>query len=152
MARTPPWWYDATQAPPLRSRLLAWLYGAAVATRARLYRRRWLRIERVAAPVLVVGNVVAGGSGKTPLTIAVVERLRAEGWRPGVASRGYGRADAGTPRWVQAGDDPRVAGDEPVLLAMHTGAPVRVDRDRVAAARALVEAGCDVVVCDDGLQ
>ncbi|NUS37909.1 MAG: tetraacyldisaccharide 4'-kinase [Lysobacter sp.] len=152
MARTPPWWYDPTQAPPLPARLLAGAYGAAISARAALYRRRWLRAHGVDVPVLVVGNLVAGGSGKTPLTIAIVERLRAEGWAPGVASRGHGRADPRTARWVDATTDARLGGDEPVLVAMRTGAPVRVDRDRVAAARALVEAGCDVVVCDDGLQ
>lgn len=152
MARTPAWWYDATQAPPLGARLLAGAYAGMVQARAALFRRQWLRSHRIAAPVLVVGNVVAGGSGKTPLTIAVVERLRAEGWAPGIASRGHGRADARIARWVDAATDPRLGGDEPVLLAHRTGAPVRVDRNRVAAARALVDAGCDVVVCDDGLQ
>jgi tetraacyldisaccharide 4'-kinase len=102
--------------------------------------------------VIVVGNVVAGGSGKTPLTVTVIERLRAAGWTPGVASRGYGRTDASTPRWVEPGMDAALAGDEPLLIARATGAKVRVDRDRVAAAQALAAAGCDVVVCDDGLQ
>src|SRR6476659_7534997 len=152
MAGTPGWWYDETQAPPLGARLLAGVYGGVVAARSALYRSRVLRTHRVGAPVVVVGNVVAGGSGKTPLTIALVERLRAEGWTPGIASRGYGREDMRVPRWVERGGDPRLDGDEPVLLAVRTGAPVRVDRDRVAAARALVDAGCDVVVCDDGLQ
>ncbi|MGN6512696.1 MAG: tetraacyldisaccharide 4'-kinase [Lysobacteraceae bacterium] len=152
MARTPPWWYDATRAPPLGARLLAGAYAGVVAARAALYRRQWLPSYRVGAPVLVVGNVVAGGSGKTPLTIAAVERLRSAGWSPGIASRGHGRAEPGTARWVDADTDPRLGGDEPVLLARRTGVPVRIDQDRVAAARALVAAGCDIVVCDDGLQ
>jgi tetraacyldisaccharide 4'-kinase len=152
VARTPPWWYDETQAPPLGARLLAGAYRGVVSARTALYRHRVLRTHRVGAPVVVIGNVVAGGSGKTPLTIAVVERLRAEGWTPGVASRGYGREEPREPRWVARGGDPRLDGDEPVLVALRTGAPVRVDRDRVAAARALVDAGCDIVVCDDGLQ
>jgi tetraacyldisaccharide 4'-kinase len=100
----------------------------------------------------VVGNLIAGGSGKTPLTIAIVERLRAEGFKPGVASRGYGREQSGTARWVEAVTDTVLGGDEPVLIARRTGVPVRVDGDRVAAARALIDAGCDIVVCDDGLQ
>ena len=152
MARTPTWWYDETQAPPLGARLLAGAYRGVVAARTTLYRHRVLRTQRVGAPVVVIGNVVAGGSGKTPLTIAVVERLRAEGWAPGVVSRGYGREEPRTPRWVERGGDPRLDGDEPVLVALRTGIPVRVDRDRVAAARALVDAGCDIIVCDDGLQ
>lgn len=152
MARTPPWWYDPEQAPPLPARVLAGAYGIAVSARAGLYRRHWLRARRIGVPVLVVGNIVAGGSGKTPLTIAIVERLKAEGWTPGVASRGHGRDDAQVARSVDAATDPRLGGDEPVLLALRTRVPVRVDRDRVAAARALVDAGCDIVVCDDGLQ
>ncbi|MGY0504625.1 tetraacyldisaccharide 4'-kinase [Luteimonas sp. e5] len=148
---TPPWWYG-TQPPPWHARVLAKLYGAAVRLRRGLYRRGWLRTQRVAAPVLVVGNFTAGGSGKTPLVIAIVKRLQQAGWSPGVASRGYGREEAGTARWVEPGDDPRLAGDEAVLIARRSAVPVRVDADRVAAARTLVEAGCDVVVCDDGLQ
>ena len=74
------------------------------------------------------------------------------GWTPGVASRGYGRDESGTARWVEADTPVALGGDEPVLIAWKTGARVRVDSDRLAAARALVEAGCDIVVCDDGLQ
>ncbi|MEG2806073.1 tetraacyldisaccharide 4'-kinase, partial [Stenotrophomonas sp.] len=103
-------------------------------------------------PVIVVGNVTAGGTGKTPLTIALVDRLREAGWKPGVASRGYGRQEPGVARWVEAGTSTALGGDEPVLIAWKTGVPVRVDADRVAAGRALVEAGCDIIVCDDGLQ
>ncbi|MCD9027740.1 tetraacyldisaccharide 4'-kinase [Luteimonas sp. BDR2-5] len=144
--KPPAYWFDGSR-PPLHARLLARLYGAATRLRLKL-----LRPRKVARPVVVIGNLIAGGSGKTPLTIAVVERLRAEGWTPGVASRGYGREQAGTPRWVEATTDPRLGGDEPVLIAARTGAFVRVDKDRVRAARKLIEAGCDVVVCDDGLQ
>jgi len=150
-ARTPSWWY-AERPAPLGARLLSGVYGALVRTRMALYRRGLLRRLGVGVPVLVVGNLIAGGSGKTPLTIAMVERLRAAGRTPGVASRGHGREPAETPQWVERGTDPLFGGDEPVLIARRTGAKVRVDRDRVAAARALVAAGCDVVVCDDGLQ
>ena len=151
--RAPPaWWYDDGREPPLAARALAGLYGAVVGARRRMYRRGLLRRHRVDVPVVVVGNIVAGGSGKTPLVIAVVERLRAAGFTPGIATRGYGREQPGTPLWVQPRTDPALAGDEPLLLARRTGARVRADADRVAAARALVEAGCDIVVCDDGLQ
>jgi len=151
--RAPPaWWYDAGQAPPWAARALAAVYGAGVRLRLAAYRRGLLPRHRMGVPVIVVGNIVAGGSGKTPLVVELVERLRATGRKPGVASRGYGRDQAETPRWVDARSDPALCGDEPVLVARRTGAKVRVDRDRVAAARALVEAGCDVVVCDDGLQ
>lgn len=150
-AKPPAYWFG-DQAPPLHARALAGLYGGAVGLRRALYRKGLLRAVRITRPVVVVGNLIAGGSGKTPLTLALVERLRASGWTPGVASRGYGRDDAATPMWVDRDTDPVQGGDEPVLIASKTGAKVRVDRDRVAAARALVDAGCDVVVCDDGLQ
>jgi tetraacyldisaccharide 4'-kinase len=125
------------------------LYGGALAVRDRF---GIPRPQRVAKPVVVVGNLIAGGSGKTPLAIALVERLRRQGWAPGIATRGYGREHGDEPLWVEAGTDPALGGDEPVLLARLTGAKVRADRDRVAAARALIDAGCDIVVCDDGLQ
>ncbi|NCT85813.1 tetraacyldisaccharide 4'-kinase [Stenotrophomonas acidaminiphila] len=149
--QTPPWWYDGAPVP-WTARLLAPLYAAVAGLRRGLYRRGWLRGRQVPVPVIVVGNITAGGTGKTPLTIALVERLREAGWKPGVASRGYGRDDAGSARWITPELAPELAGDEPLLIAWKTGVPVRVDRDRVAAARTLLEAGCDVVVCDDGLQ
>jgi len=148
----PPWWYDPTQPPPLAARFLSGAYGALIRARTSLYSRGWLESHRVGAPVLIVGNLVAGGSGKTPLVIALVERLKAAGFQPGVATRGYGRERADEALWVTATTDPAFSGDEPLLIARRTGAKVRADRDRVAAARALVAAGCDIVVCDDGLQ
>lgn len=148
---TPSYWYDGS-AIPFLARLASPLYGAAIALRRMAYRRRWLKRHSLPVPVVVVGNVTAGGTGKTPLTIALVNRLREAGWKPGVASRGYGRDDADTPRWVLASTDTAVGGDEPVLIAWKTGVPVRVDADRVAAGKALVDAGCDIIVCDDGLQ
>ncbi|RRN78378.1 tetraacyldisaccharide 4'-kinase [Pseudoxanthomonas sp. SGD-10] len=148
--KTPSWWFNDGPVP-LPARLLATVYAAAIALRGRLYRIGLLRRHSVPVPVVVVGNLAAGGAGKTPLTLALVERLRREGWRPGVASRGYGRADT-APRWVLPETPVEQGGDEPVLIARRAAVPVRVDRDRAAAARALVEAGCDVVVCDDGLQ
>ena len=149
--QTPAYWYG--DAPvPLPARLLAPLYGAVTGLRRSLYRRGWLRAGQVPVPVIVVGNITAGGTGKTPLTIELVNRLREAGWKPGVASRGYGRDEADTARWVTADMDVGLGGDEPVLIAWKTGVPVRVDKDRVAAAKALLDAGCDVVVCDDGLQ
>jgi hypothetical protein len=149
--QTPPYWYDGSPVP-WAMRLLAPLYAGVTALRRRAYRRGWRKRYALPVPVIVVGNITAGGTGKTPLTIALVERLRAAGWKPGVASRGYGREDADKPLWVQADTPTAKGGDEPVLIAWKTGVPVRVDRDRVAAGKALIEAGCDVIVCDDGLQ
>lgn len=149
--QTPSFWYDGSPVP-LGVRLIAPLFGAVVALRRRLYRRRWLKQYTLPVPVLVIGNVTAGGTGKTPLTIALVNRLREAGWKPGVASRGYGREQADVARWVEATTPTALGGDEPVLIAYKTGVPVRVDADRVSAGRALIEAGCDIIVCDDGLQ
>ncbi|WP_024868033.1 tetraacyldisaccharide 4'-kinase [Pseudoxanthomonas suwonensis] len=148
---TPAWWFDDVPVP-LWARALAPVYARVVALRGWLYRSGLLRRRRVEAPVVVIGNLAAGGAGKTPLTIAVVQKLRDAGWRPGVASRGYGRRDQDTPAWVTASTGAAEGGDEPVLMARRLAVPVRVDRDRHAAAKALVEAGCDIVVCDDGLQ
>ena len=147
----PPYWFGDVPVP-WWAKLQAALYAGLSALRRGAYARGLLPTRRVPVPVVVVGNIAVGGTGKTPLTIALVERLRAEGRNPGVASRGYGRRDEATPRWVDVDADAAEAGDEPLLVARHTGAKVRVDRDRLAAARALAEAGCDVVVCDDGLQ
>ena len=151
LRKSPGYWFG-DQPPPLSARLLSGLYAGVIGLRQALYQRGLLRRVQVPVPVIVVGNLIAGGSGKTPLAIALVERLRNAGWTPGVATRGYGRDDASRPLWVERDTDAATGGDEPVLIARRTGAKVRADRDRVAAARALVAAGCDVVVCDDGLQ
>lgn len=133
---------------------LALLFAAAVALRRWCYRRGFLAAQRVGVPVIVVGNINVGGSGKTPLVAALARELAARGWRPGVVSRGHGGADAvAAPRTVAADGDPAAFGDEPVLLARR-GLDVVVARDRVAAARALLAAhpDCNVVIADDGLQ
>lgn len=151
MPKPPAWWYDGST-PPLHARALSALYAVATSIRRNAYRKGWRRSRHPGVPVIIVGNIVAGGTGKTPMTIAVVQRLRDAGWVPGVASRGHGRVDEKTPRWVDADSDAALSGDEPLLIARSTGVPVRVDRDRLAAARALAKAGCDIIVCDDGLQ
>lgn len=104
-------------------------------------------------PVVVVGNIYVGGTGKTPVTIALVNALRARGWRPGVISRGWGRADA-APVLLGPASTAAEVGDEPLLIARATGVPVAVARQRHAAGSALIEAHpeCDVLVADDGLQ
>lgn len=133
---------------------LAALYGALTSLRRTLYRQGWLTSHQLDVPVLVVGNRVAGGAGKTPTTIAIVNHLRSQGWRVGVVSRGHGSQAVG----VQALNESATAasvGDEPLLIWRRTGGvPVVVGRDRVAAAQALLAAhpDTDVIVCDDGLQ
>jgi tetraacyldisaccharide 4'-kinase len=143
-------WYGAQRSGPLL-RVLATIYCAVVRLRRVAYRRGLLRVHRVGAPVIVVGNITVGGSGKTPLVIALVEHLRAKGWSPGVISRGYGRQSRGQ-QVVVVDTTPEQGGDEPVLIARRCGVPVVVDTDRVAAARRVLELGCDVVIADDGLQ
>ena len=149
--RTPAYWYGEGPSP-WHARVLAALYAATVSLRRNLFRKGLLRSHKLPVPVVVIGNVSVGGTGKTPLSIAVVQRLREAGWKPGVASRGYGRSDESKPAWVKGDTPPAQGGDEPVLVARRAGVPVRVDRDRSAAARELIAAGCDVIVCDDGLQ
>ena len=132
----PHYWFDEGSPVPLHARVLAALYGGMTGLRGGLYERKLLRRSHPGVPVIVVGNLIAGGAGKTPLTVALVERLRSEGWTPGVASRGYGR-DGDDPLWVEADTPVAKSGDEPLLVARQTGARVRVDRNRAAAARAL---------------
>lgn len=103
--------------------------------------------------VIVVGNLTVGGSGKTPMTAWLAQRLAKAGYRPGIVSRGYGRRHGQASLLVRPGADPAMVGDEPLMLARRTGVPVWVDRDRVRAARALAEQeGVEVVISDDGLQ
>ena len=118
-----------------------------------LYRRGVLRTVRLPVPVIVVGNLLVGGTGKTPFTIWLVEALRAAGYRPGVISRGYGGQRAQVHQ-VFASSKASDTGDEPVLIARRTGCPLFVGRDRIAAAGALLDAHheVDVIVSDDGLQ
>jgi tetraacyldisaccharide 4'-kinase len=108
---------------------------------------------RLPVPVVVIGNVVAGGAGKTPTTLAVVRHLTSRGWSPGIVSRGHGRTD-GACREVQPDSDPRSVGDEPLLLRRSAAVPVFVAARRADAGRALLAAhpATDVLVCDDGLQ
>lgn len=143
------WYGDGPR--PVLPRPLTWLYRAAVAMRTRMYRHGRLASQRLPVPVLVVGNITLGGTGKTPLVIALVEHLRGQGWRPGVVSRGYGGGQE-APALLPDLPDPARFGDEPCLIGRRTGVAVAVGRDRPAAARLLIEAGCDVVVADDGLQ
>jgi tetraacyldisaccharide 4'-kinase len=143
-------WYTAAAGPSLLQPL-SWLYGAAVALRRGAYRRGWLARARIARPVIVIGNITVGGTGKTPLTLWLAERLRASGAAVGILSRGYGRR-TGEAREVRADSDWREVGDEPLLLCRRSGCPTVVDADRVRGAQWLVGRGASVVLCDDGLQ
>lgn len=138
--------WQAAGAPPLYLRLLSRLYRL-------VSKRRWPRpAERPSCPVIVVGNITVGGSGKTPVVAAVARLLRERGHVPAIISRGYGGRVSSRPRAVTAGSNPAEVGDEPVLLARRAGCPVWVCRDRRAALAAARRGGADVIVADDGLQ
>lgn len=143
------WWHRPPTPGARLLQPLAALYGRLAARQ----RRRTVVAPRPGVPVVVVGNLVAGGAGKTPTVIAVVQALRAAGWTPGVVSRGYGRAHDGV-ALVDPAAGAAASGDEPLLIRLRTGAPVCVGRDRVAALQALRTAHpeVDLVVADDGLQ
>ncbi|HMK86718.1 MAG TPA: tetraacyldisaccharide 4'-kinase [Steroidobacteraceae bacterium] len=143
-------WYERL-APPWWLVPLSLLYGAVSGCRRYLYAKHLRRSTRMQRPVVIVGNLTVGGTGKTPLVCWLVARLAEQGFRPGVVTRGYGGSTREV-RIIEACDDPKVVGDEPILLARRTGVPVAVGRDRPAAAQLLVGAGCDVIVSDDGLQ
>ncbi|MEQ1673975.1 MAG: tetraacyldisaccharide 4'-kinase [Candidatus Nitrotoga sp.] len=117
------------------------------------YRFGILRSEKLPVPVIIIGNITVGGTGKTPLTLWLAQKLIDNGWRPGIISRGYG-GSANMPQKVDAQSDPAVVGDEPALMARRKICPVWIGRNRVAAGRALLQAHpeCNVILSDDGLQ
>ena len=132
---------------------VALIYRGITRLRRALYCWNMLPRTRLDVPVVVVGNITVGGTGKTPLTLWLVEGLAAQGMYPGVVCKSYA-ACATTPSRVQPGDDPRSKGDEATLIATRVHWPVWSGPDRVATARAMLayDARVDVVVCDDGLQ
>lgn len=132
---------------------LSLLMGLLVRLRQGLYLSGFLTRQRVPVPVLVVGNVVAGGAGKTPVVMALVKHLQARGRHPGVISRGYGRSSRDC-REVRDDSPVGAVGDEPALIRRNTGVPVFVAARRIEAARALLQAHpqTDVLISDDGLQ
>ena len=129
------------------------LYRIAVWLRRLAYRAGLARSHRLAVPVIVVGNITVGGTGKTPLVAWLADYLQSQGYRPGIISRGYGGRASSWPQQVRPDSDPNIVGDEPVLLAGITGCPMAVAPNRVAAARALIgHSDCNVIISDDGLQ
>ncbi len=145
-------WYRVT---PLHLILLpvSWLFGALTFLRRALYRRGILSSEKLPVPVIVVGNISVGGTGKTPLTLALAQQLIQHGQHPLIVSRGYGGSTS-EPRAVTSEMSAAQTGDEPLLMARRGLCPVWVGTDRVATARAALQAHpqCDLVLCDDGLQ
>ncbi|WP_455205802.1 tetraacyldisaccharide 4'-kinase [Kaarinaea lacus] len=146
------YWYQ----PSLISLLLlplSWLFCLLVFLRRGLFKLGLLKSYALPVPVIVVGNISVGGTGKTPLVVSVVQHLKSQGYKPGIVSRGYGGRATSWPQSVQADSDPQQVGDEPVLLARRAQCPVVVSPQRVQAAHALLEQyDCDVIISDDGLQ
>ncbi|HET7526103.1 MAG TPA: tetraacyldisaccharide 4'-kinase, partial [Burkholderiaceae bacterium] len=132
---------------------LSWLYGALAAGQRAAYRSGMRTSQRAPKPLIVVGNLLVGGAGKTPTVIALIALLRRLGYTPGVVSRGYGRAN-GAMRIVEAASRAEQVGDEALLIHLRTRAPVAVAARRIDAARALCTAQptIDILVADDGLQ
>lgn len=128
------------------------VFAAGVAVRRAAYRRGWARSLAVGVPLVVVGNISVGGTGKTPITGWLTARLAKAGRSPAIVSRGYGGRRQVTPVKVGPQSDPAEVGDEPVMLARQAGRPVWVCIDRASAAARAVEEGAEIVVSDDGLQ
>ena len=132
---------------------LGWLFAGFVATRRFAYLTGILPVQKVPVPVIVVGNITVGGTGKTPLIIWLGEYLQQRGMKPGFISRGYGGQAEKWPQQVRADSNPALVGDEPVLIAQRTQCPVAVSPNRFIAAKELLEhTDCDILLCDDGLQ
>lgn len=152
MANIEKHWYE----PSLLSTLLlplAWLFCFVAIVRRFCYRHSIFKSHQLPVPVIVVGNITVGGTGKTPLIVTIVEHLKEQGFHPGIISRGYGGKATTWPQQVTATSDPVLVGDEPVLLAQRCHCPISVSADRPAAARALLDKHqCDVIISDDGLQ
>lgn len=144
-------WYSGARWPLLLLPL-SWLFALVAALRRSAYRLRILSVTKASVPVIVVGNITVGGSGKTPLVAWLVAHLRQSGWQPGIVSRGYGGQAKTWPQTVTAQSDPNLVGDEPVMLALTTQVPVVVAPKRVEAVKALIAQGVNIIVADDGLQ
>lgn len=155
-SRTPPsFWQKRTGLAYNLLRPVSALMGVLIAARRFAYRRGWLRQAHLSVPVIVVGNIAVGGSGKTPVVAWLCQKLIAHGWQPGIISRGYGgqtrESTLVDPTWEKAS---QYFGDEPVLLAQLTGVPVAIGKDRVQAGQKLLSTHphVDIIVSDDGMQ
>ena len=133
--------------------LLSFIFNLLIVTRLALYALGIFRITILPVPVIVVGNIFVGGTGKTPLVIWIIQLLQEQGWKPAVISRGYG-SSAQQVRAVEKNSHANEVGDEPLLIAKRTGVPVFIGRDRAAAGLALLQAhpNVNIIISDDGLQ
>ncbi len=148
----PSWW--------MKRNYLAWLlwpfsqlFLLIIIVRRWLYQKQWLKSYRAKLPVIVVGNITVGGTGKTPVVIAIAQWLKQQGLRPGIVSRGYKSHVKNYPYWVTAVSLAEQVGDEPLLIVQRTECPLVIDPIRARAVQALEKSGkCDVIISDDGLQ
>lgn len=152
MERLDSYWYSNNKvAKTLRP--ISWLFCLLVFIRRTLYKIRIFRSYRSNVPVIVVGNISVGGVGKTPLVIWLATLLKANGYKPGIISRGYGGVARHWPQQVRPDSDAYVVGDEPLLIAQRTDCSMSVGPDRIDDARSLSQyTDCDVIISDDGMQ
>ncbi|MBL1432528.1 MAG: tetraacyldisaccharide 4'-kinase [Gammaproteobacteria bacterium] len=151
MRRLDHYWYHRNWVAILL-RPLSWLFRVLSSIRRLLYHFKILNSVKLPVPVIIVGNISVGGTGKTPLTIALVELLKKKGYTPGVITRGYGGELQSKPAIVTEDSDPYLVSDEAVLLAQRGQCLVAASPDRIASSRMLIDQGCDIIVSDDGLQ
>lgn len=132
---------------------LSMLYDDAMRFRLFLYKKGLLKKTKIAAPVIIVGNITVGGTGKTPLIVWMARFLQEEGYKPGIISRGYGGHSSQWPQWVNKNSDPELVGDEAVLMAQRAACPIAVGPERAKAAQMLLDkSDCNIILSDDGLQ
>jgi tetraacyldisaccharide 4'-kinase len=130
----------------------AWLYGLITSIRRGLYKSGLMPSPKLPVPVVIVGNITVGGTGKSPVVAWLAQQLKSSGYNPAIVSRGYGGSHSGGPLFVDSSSNAEIVGDEPLMLAQITGCPVCVCADRVAAVNAVAKQGVNVVIADDGLQ
>ncbi len=146
-------WYGPDSKPYWFLVFLSKIYFFISSIRTLLYKRGLIQRHSVPVPVIVIGNLTVGGTGKTPVTIALVNYLKGKGFQPGVVSRGYGGSADDFPLLVSNNSPVTETGDEPMLIYKRTGVPVVIDPKRARAAKLLAfEGRCDVIISDDGLQ
>ncbi|EDP45934.1 tetraacyldisaccharide 4'-kinase [Rickettsiella grylli] len=132
---------------------LSLVYIIIIYLRRKLYQTHLLKINSLSVPVIVVGNITIGGTGKTPVVIRLARFLKEQGWRPGIISRGYGSNTQNFPCFVHPNCNAREVGDEPLLIAQQTGCPTVIDPNRSRGAKHLLKrSNCNIVISDDGLQ
>ena len=145
-------WYERNGLTQLM-RPVSWVFLVIVSLRRFLYKSKIIKSIKLPVPVLIVGNISVGGTGKTPLVIWIANYLKDAGYKPGIVSRGYGGMARNWPQQVRPDADPFMVGDEAVVISRRTGCPMAVGPDRVADCQALLKyAGVDVIISDDGLQ